>query len=809
MWKTYFKTAWRNILKNRTQAFINILGLTLGTLSCLAIMVYIFSQLNFDTHHEHADEVYRLRTFIGSTNGSRESNFATAGPPYAFAMKDEFPEVEEATRIVYLGSENSELLRPKGQKEAYFEAEGYLADSTIFRIFTFKFIKGDSKRALNEPNSIVISSGMAEKYFKGDNPLNQYLVQGSGEDELLLKVTGVFDENFGKSHLRPNYILSMNTPGMGEFVRNTTDFATQNFVHTYVKLAKNADVDLVRTKLPGFLEKYAKKDLEKWGKSKKLYLQNIQDINLHSAGIESQIGKTSDINYLKMLAILALFIQLVASVNFINLSTARAHKRAKEIGIRKTIGASKNTLIKQFLCESVILAFVAAFISIPLIALGMPLLGGLFQTSLTIDILWNWEILAGLVVIAVLTGLVAGMYPAFLLAGIKPVRILKSGSFSSSSGGFLREALVVFQFMVSIGLIAAVIIILNQIHHTLDKDLGYSKENIIAIKLGTDEAKDAIQQLSNSLGNIPGVTSAALSDMYPSQVRDADLAIYLPGEDPNKIQTMVYNGISPGYFETVGTKMMYGRTLSETDTLGIIVNESALKAFNLKPEKAIGQQLMYKTGGETDQALEIVGVTEDFQFTELKSVTRPILNYMDSRTDWMVVRIAGNDISQTLDKINTSWNDILRHKPMEYRFVDEELERLLSEEKRLARISTIFTVLAVILCTLGLFGLISFIAEQKRKEIGIRKVLGANVPSIVNLLLRDFVILLLIGLALAVPITWYQMEEWLSSYPDRISIQWWTFVLAGGISFIIMIFTVGLKTIRTASTNPVKNLRTE
>ncbi|MGB3152933.1 MAG: ABC transporter permease, partial [Maribacter sp.] len=454
MIKQYIKIAWRNLLKNKQQTIINVLGLTIGTVSCLAILLYVFAQLGYDQHHDDAEAIYRVETIIGR-KGKEAFNTAAASPPIAFALKEDFPEVQEATRVVLTDVFYSNLIGAADSEDAYYEPRVYMADSTFFKVFNYKFIEGRQQTALNEPNALVLSSYLANKLFGTQNALGKAVTWGSGADAQTLTVKGVFDESYGKSHLNPNYIVSMSTPGMGTFVQNFESFATNNFVYSYVKLQPNSNAVGLQNKLPGFLQERGAKDLKDAGMDSKVQiLRAVSDIHLYSAGRDNQIHEVSNIKYLYFLLTLAFFIQLVACINFINLSTARASKRAKEIGVRKVVGAGKNSLMRQFLGESLLLSLFAMLISIPITILLLPLVNELTNASLGHLDLLNWRVGGILVVLGVITGLVSGIYPAIILSSIKPIKALKSATTLQSGNGNFRKVLVVFQFVVSISLVA-------------------------------------------------------------------------------------------------------------------------------------------------------------------------------------------------------------------------------------------------------------------------------------------------------------------------------------------------------------------
>ena len=808
MIRNYFKIAWRALQKNKLQTVINLLGLTVGTICCLSILIYVFDQLGYDDHHNDSEALYRVRTIIDDPT-SKRFNAASSGPPIGFAMKEDFPEVIEATRLVYMGEGTEDLIRPSDGQVGFYEPRGYLADPTIFNVFSFNFLEGNPTTALVEPNTVVLSSSLATKLFGNIPVLNKTIISGSGEQQLSLKITGVFDDNnLEKSHLNPNYLVTMNTPGLGEFVRTVQNFATQNFIYTYVKLNSSESASAVQDKLPAFLDKRGAKDFAAFNFKKQLFLQKVSDIHLYSKGISRQIGAVSDINYLYLLITLALFIQLVACVNFINLSTARANKRAKEIGVRKTIGADKKSLIGQFLGESVLLSLFASIISIPLTMLLIPLINQLTQGTLSYNSILDPRVLIILAGIGIVTGLIAGIYPALVLSSIKPMRVLKGSVTPNSSGALLRKGLVVFQFVISIGLIATVSIITKQVRYAQTKDMGFNKENLIAVRLGTQEAFTQYNTLKTNMSQISGVTSVSGCSIYPSQFLRSDVGAYLPGSDPTKPTLVKMNGIHSNYLKTVGTQLLAGRELKSQDSSGVIINKATMDAFNIPLENAVGATLLFSTGGAV-QTVQVAGVTENFHFASLKEEVEPLMLYLEGNLEWLLVKTKTSDFETILGQMETAWKQVNKTTPFVYNFIDKETEKLIAEEKRLANISVVFTTLAILISCLGLFGLISFMAEQKKKEIGIRKVLGASVSTVMKMLTKDFFLLILIALIIATPLSYYLMENWLQDFTYRVSISWWIFIVAGIITMGITLLTVSIEAFKASTANPVNSLRTE
>lgn len=809
MFRNYIKIAWRGILRNRMQTGINLLGLTVGIASCLCILVYVFSQMGYDTGYTDADSLYRVRTMIKhENNDSPDSNLASAGPPIAFALKEDFPEILEACRVVHMDQFESPI-RVAESIDSHYAQRGYLADSTFFKLFDYPFLEGSSGNSLIAPNSIVLSSTLASRLFGKEAALNKTVVLGTGTDASNKTVTGVFKDDFAKTHLNPNYIISLNTPGLGAFVRDNQNYATQNFVYTYLKLAPAVNAASLEAKFPTFLQRRGAKDLADAGFDKTLLLQPVKDIHLYSKGIGPQLDPVSDIGFLTLLLVLAGIILLVACINYINLRTAFANKRAKEIGVRKVIGADKRSLASQFLGESLLLTLAGGLLSIPLTVLLLPFLNELGHSDLVAADVFNYKILLLILGLSIITGIVAGVYPALILSAVTPVKALKGGlvNISSGTGGF-RKALVVFQFIVSTSLIVAVIIILQQVRYGQNKDLGYQEENLLAVRLGTNETISQFQAIREAFTSVPSVLEAAGTNNYPSQRIFGDFGAHLPGQDPTQSMAVHYSGITPGYLSTAGMKIIAGRDVRSTDSTQTIVNKATLDALGIPLEEALFSKIVNTYEGRSE-TYDIIGVVGDYHYAPLTEKVAPIALFNESRPGWIVLRTGGTDLKGLLSGLEERWKTFTTETPFEYTFVDERVRELFEEEQRLASISVVFTTLAILISCLGLFGLVSYVAEQKRKEIGIRKVLGASIKSVALLLTSDFIKLVALAFLAAFPLAYYLMKRWLEGFSYPTQMHWWVFAAAGCITVLITILTVGFQSLKSALANPVKSLRTE
>ncbi|MDP4262375.1 MAG: ABC transporter permease [Bacteroidota bacterium] len=808
MLKNYLKIAWRNIWRNKSFSLLNILGLTAGTVCCLYIVLYVRDQYGYDTQHPDASSIYRIRTVIEGKN-DKGFNSASSSPPIAMGMKMDFPEVVAATRVLLFTDGGDNLLSVPGSDNSFYEPKGYLVDSTFFQLFSYKFIEGQPLHSLDEPYTVVLSSAVAAKLFGKNNALNQQINIGNRISAHVFKVTGVFDETYGKSHWHPHFIMNMNSGGIGEYVRTNNQWAGQNFVYNYVKLNPNANANDLQAKLPAFLEKHGGDNLRELGMKKQLFLQKVTGIHLYSSGISNQIDKVSNARFLYLLLTIAFFIQLIACVNFINLTTARSVRRAREIGVRKVAGATKSSLIRQFLGESVLISFIAVLLAIPVVIVLLPSLNALTESSISIESFNHAGVISVIAGLGLVTGLLAGIYPALYLSGFKPVSVLK-GTFSfKSSSIFLRKGLVVFQFVIAIILIISVIIISRQINYMQSKDLGFDQKQQLIIPFQNDQARQHFTALNNELMSLKDVKGAAGCAYYPSQYVLSDYLVYKPGQDMNSGKVVKVNRVSENFFGVMGIRIEAGRNLRQSDTSNqAVVNERTLQAFGIEKDKAIGSKLFSDFEGSHNE-FEIVGVTNDYNYNSLKEEIQPLMTFYSNRPSYMVVKMATNDYKSVLSGVSAAWKKTIKGMPFEYSFLDEEVQKQYTDESTLKRISNSFTGLAILISCLGLFGLAMFTAQQRVKEIGVRKVLGASVAAIAAMLSKDFLKLVFISIFIASPVAWWAMNKWLQDFAYKTNISWWVFVLAGAAALLIAWITVSFQAIKAAVANPVKSLRTE
>src|SRR5688572_17328436 len=718
MIKNYFKIAWRNIWRHKSFSFLNILGLTAGTVCCLYILLYVKDQYGYDAHHEDAGSIYRIRTVIELKDGAPDVNTAVASPPIAMGMKMDFPEVKAATRVVYFTNGGNNLLSIVGSDNSFYESKGYLVDSTFFQVFNYKFIEGRPLHSLDEPYTVVLSSAVARKLLGSNEALNQQIKIGSDT----FRVTGVFDETWGKSHLQPHFIMSMNSGGIGEFVRTNNQWAGQNFVYTYVKLNPNADAAQLESKLPAFLERHGADNLRELSMKKQLHLQKVADIHLYSAGITNQIDKVSNARFLYLLLTIAFFIQLIACVNFINLTTARSVRRAREICVRKVAGAVKSSLIGQFLGESVLISFIAVLLAVPAVMLLLPLFNTLTGGTITVDAFKDPVVIAVIIILGIATGLLAGIYPALYLSRFSPVSVLKGTISFKPSSALLRKGLVVFQFVIAIVLIISVIVISRQLNYMQTQDLGFNQKQKLIIPFQNQESRQNFTAFNNELKKLKDVTAVTGCVSYPSLTIGSDIGVYKSGQDMKSAKLLKINQVHEDFFKVMDIPLLTGRQLRPSDTSRqVIVNEKALQVLGIDKDKAAGTQLYFDFEGN-HMDYEIVGVTKDYNYSSLKEQVQPLMTFYTSQPSYMIVEASSDNYKSLLADIGVTWKKIISGTPFEYSFLDEEIQKQYVEEATLRKISNSFTVLAILISCLGLFGLAMFTAQQRIKEIGVRKV---------------------------------------------------------------------------------------
>jgi len=795
-------------MKNKGFTFINVFGLVLGLATCMLIVFYVFDELSYDKYNTNAERIYRINNEIKF--GGNTTAMAVSPAPMAAALQNDFPEIEQVARFRMRGGSQVK----KGNQNIQEDMIVY-ADASIFKIFTLPMISGDPNSALAEPNAVVITESTAKKYFNKTNVVGQALTFNNKDT---YKITGVIKDIPKQSHFNFDFFISMSTLPESK----QTAWLSNNF-NTYALLKPGTDYKQLADKLPGFYKKNAGPQLqsvlhlsfekfEQAGNYIRLSLIPLKKIHLES-NLIAELSNNGDLKYVYIFSAIALFILLIACFNFMNLSTARSSNRAREVGVRKVLGSPRKYLIAQFLTESIMLTLVAAIIAVFAAYLLLPLFNQMSGKQLIVTphvLLWFIPVLMLLVFII---GCLAGSYPALFLSGFNPIEVLKGKLASGFKGGALRSSLVVFQFAISIFLIIGTLVIYNQLKFIRDKDLGYNRDHLLVIRNvsslgnGAKTFKQRIKQLS-------GVQNATLTEYMPSQGVDNSTVFFKdPVIDQKRSLTTQEWFVDEDYISTLGIKMASGRDFSKdrlTDSTGLIINEAAAKLLSLK--KPIDQMVYTPADnyGKTLKAYHIIGVMKDFNFHSLKENISPMVFALSNDNGEMGLRINSANIPLLLGQIKNNWKAMSPAQPFTYSFMDDDFDAVYRSEQRIGKIAVTFTTLAIIIACLGLFGLAAYAAEQRTKEIGIRKVLGANMSSIIAMLSRDFMLLVLIAIVIASPLAWIAMQKmFLQDFAYRQNIQWWIIALAGFTAVIIAFITISFQSIKASMTNPVTSLRSE
>ena len=808
MLKNYFITAWRNLIKRKAFSFINIAGLSIGISVCFIIMLYVQDELNFDRFNKNADRIVRI-VFKADINGGKIYE-ANVMPQVASAMTKDYPEVEDATRLRVAGAPK---ISYKGRN--FRDDELVFVDPNFFSIFTLPLIEGDVKTALKEPNTLVITKAAAKKYFGNENPIGKTLVFTSNNNEPF-KVTGLIDKVPVNSHFQFDLFGSMT--GLNE--AKSDSWMGSNFF-TYILLKPGSDYKKLEAKLPGMVEKYMGPQIQqqmgvsleqfrKKGNGLGFVLQPLTSIHLYSHS-NYELTSPGNVMYVYIFSAIAIFMLLIACINFINLSTASASKRAKEVGVRKVIGSGRLQLVKQFLLESALLTFFALLISYGLIQFLLPVFNDISGKDLSFE--FEIRIIAAFIGLGVFVSIVAGMYPAFFLSSFKPASVLK-GKFTGGNNSFgLRSSLVVFQFFISVALIVGTIVVWQQMKYIQHKNLGYNKEQLLTISnswaLGKNERIYKEKMLKD-----PRIVNATISAYKPAGPSGNNNALAYPsGRDNEMMSTLEYQ-VDEQYIPTLGMQLAAGRNFSRdlaTDSTAMIVNETAAKAFGWGVNDAIGKTIVRKIDKEgkgMDIPFHIVGVVKDFNFKSLHEPITPLLMVLGQ--DWgLIFKIKTTDIPGLLSAMKKEWANFQTDEPFTYAFMDNLYNKTYVAEQKTSAILNIFSALTIFVSCLGLFGLITYTAEQRTKEIGIRKVLGADVSQITGMLSKDFIKLVCIAILIAFPISYWAMNKWLQNFAYRINTSWWMFVASGVIALLIALITVSFQAIKAATANPVNSLRME
>ncbi|MDG1276669.1 MAG: ABC transporter permease [Algoriphagus sp.] len=804
MLRNNFKISLRNLKKHKSLTVINVLGMAVGLAACLLIGLFIFDELAYDQNIKDGDRIYRVALETSDTK------WAGSPGPLAEGLKNDFEEVENSTRIMKFPELDQMLLKSEsnGEIKQFYETKGYYVDSTFFDVIDYEFISGLPSNALKAPNSVILSASLAEKFFGETDPLNQPITIGLPFGDFDYTITGVFEDRNRQSHIDANYFLSMENNDIGNGVKRMTSWAANNIFYTYVKLKPTTEPNVFEAKLPAFFDKHGAADLKAMGVEKSLFLQPLQDIYLHS-NIEYELGATGNVTTLYVFGSVAGFILLIACINFMNLATARSEKRSKEVGIRKLLGANKRELVRQFLGESMLVSLIGLIIAFLLASFLMPYFNDL--TGKELDLYQRSFPLIAIFLLAIVAGLLAGTYPAFFLSAFTPSAVLK-GKFRGRLSGFsLRQVLVVFQFAISACLILMVFVIKNQLDFVQDQDLGFNKEQQLILPLKSEDAVSKYDVLKAGLLQNSSVKSVTLATTYPGIESIESMMYYADGKTVDDVVNITNAFVGDDFVETLGFQLLEGRSFTEEYTSEypmIILNESALKSLGYEVGEAVGRKVHFDWKGELN-TLEIVGVVKDFNYQSLHTKINPYAFIKENRGGYLIANFAGPNTDEVLATAESIWGKVNIADPFIYSFLDQDFQRNYEKEERVANIIIGFALLAIIIACLGLYGLTTFMTEQRTKEIGIRKTMGASDWSIVTLLSKDFGKTVLLAILISIPLSLYLSNAWLENFAFKIELKWWYFAVTGLVALMIAMITVSFQSIRSAMMNPVESLKSE
>jgi putative ABC transport system permease protein len=805
MIKNYFTIAFRNITKNKGYALLNILGLSVG-LTCFAfITLWVTDEISYDRFNEKADRIVRVTGKISTASEVFEQ--AVSPVPMAQALKTDYPEVENTVRL----TKHDAVVKYGDQQ--YQEDGIILTDPSFFDVFSYRLKEGDAKKALSEPYTIILTESMAKKYFGNSDPINKsltLLLYDSTGKGTPYKITGVIPDPPKNAHFTFNCLASFKTVEVANPELITQEGWGNNSYYTYLLLKDKADLGKLQSRLPDFAERHIGKKMKEGQMRVEYILQPLQGIHLNSH-LRYEIAPTGSMQYIYIFSAIGIFILLIAGINYMNLSTAHAVRRAKEVGVKKVLGAAKWQLVLQYITEAIMITLFSLLLAFVFTSLLNPLLQQVSGKQLSI--FHSPSLIALLFFVSLLLGILSGLYPAFFITAYKPVNVLK-GSFKSSSGAvWLRKTLVVVQFTISVVLIVGILVVSSQLSYIKHKDLGYQKDALISLKVnGNDDVIQGFAAFKNALLTNTLVSGVTTSNSLLVGGLGNSSASTVTG-DGKPVTSNIYRlKIENDFIDVYGITLVAGRNFSthaEADSTAFLLNEAAVKSFQWgTAEKAIGKP--FSRGGYKGH---VIGIVKDFHFNSLQHTVEPLVMQVRygaaGRFSQITVKADMKKPAESIAWIEKNWKKYFPGALMEYGFIDKKLNDQYQAEDRFGRFFFYFSVLSLLIACLGLFGLTAYATQQRTKEIGIRKILGASITGITALLSKDFLKLVLIAFVLAVPISWFTMYTWLQDFAYRITISWWVFAVAGIVAFLVALFTIGFQAIKAAMANPVKNLRTE
>jgi len=808
MFNNFLKSLYRNIIRNKFYSILNIVGLSVGIATALVILLYVQDELSYDKYNDKYDRIYRLEGKFVVNN--KPDQFAVVPNPLGPAFKLEFPEVENFVRFDAIGN-----TLVKYSNHAYYEDDFMLADSSVFNIFSYKLLEGNPKKCLAEPNVIVITEKIAKKYFGNEDPLGKVLEIAGAHS---LKVSGVMENLPDNTHLKFDALISIATAAKDQGVDEYNSMKSSRFwrigLYTYILLKENSSIEGVYDKFPAFYDKYMKELGDKYNLSFELMMTPLAETHFRKGlGGERPSGNKV---YLIIFSAVAAFILLIAAINYMNMATARSAGRAKEVGMRKVAGAFRSQLIIQFLSESVVLSLVALVIAFIIVWLVLPDFNNLAEKSITISLLKNPIIYFEIIVATLLIGLLSGSYPAFYLSSFQPVKILKglTGKGGKKSGA-LRKILVVIQFIIAIFMIIGTIVVSQQIRFLRNKNLGFDKNNLVVMEIQDSASKSKAKLFKDALLQNPDITAVTRSTGIPGKINWIQL---LKVEQENKMVniTVILAQTDYDFVKTFGLKIVKGRDFDKnmgTDAKeAVIINETAARKFGWGKD-ALGKKIHFgfNRDGSGGRMLKVIGVVKDFHFKSLHNKIEPIIFFLnDEPGTFLTCRISPDNQKETIAYIEQKWDEFNTKSPFSYTFLANNMDEMYKAEMKIGAIIKITSILIIFIALLGLLGLSSFIAEQKTKEIGVRKVLGASVGNILLMLYKEFALLIFIAFIIAVPIAWWRLDIWLNmNFVYHISPTWVSFLLAGIIAFLVGMLSISYYIVKAAINDPVVSIKCE
>ena len=801
MFKNHITVAIRTLLRHKVYSFVNISGLAVGIACCMLIMLFVQDELSYDRFHKNADRIYRV--LWDARYGDNEWTIPYVEVPISETLKEQFPEVVHSTRL----RRESQTIRR--ESNYVIEKNFYYAENSFFDVFTVPFIAGDPATALNAPNAVILTEQSVQRYFSNRDPMGQTLELNDGTS---LQVTGVVKAFPPQSHFHFDFLAPLKTLPIIERRKSAWGSAT---VYTYLVLKDGASTSELQTKFTTYVREHILSKMPPMpGYHTNYLIQPLTDIHLHS-NLRYEITANSNIMYVYIFSLIAIFVLLLACINFVNLSTARSATRAREVGVRKVLGSHRSQLIRQFFAESTIYVAFSSILAIGLCELGLPLLNALADKHLTMGSLIAPHVLIGLFALIIVVGLLSGMYPALYLSSFWPVTALKG--YISSGKAYLRNGLVIAQFCISISLLVGTLVVRDQIHFAQNKHLGFDKEHVLILQgipiprnlTSPRQAMTFVMTFRDQFETLPQVSTASLNTGVPG--RDFDSMIFVPEQPANYEKTaLTYTFADEKYVEALNLKIVEGRNFSPTehatDVSAFLVNQSAVKALGW--QTALGKK--FKRASGIGMAGPIIGVVSDFHIGSLKQEIKPlVLPYLRRPPMYLAIRLHPGNVAEAISAVEETWKKLAPNQPFSYTFLDQDYAKLYNHEQQMSHVFQIFSGLAILIACLGLFGLAAFTTQQRTKEIGIRKILGASVSGIVCLLSKDFLKLVLVANLIAWPIAYYAMNQWLQSFAYRIDLGISTFILSGLIALLIALLTVSYQAIKAARANPVEALRYE